>query len=130
MISLQMKPYSLDLRQKIIDAYIQGEDSIRGLASRFKVARSFVQKLIKRYQTQNTIEPLPSGKGFVSKLEKHKSAIAKFVEEDNDATLEELCQKLYETTGLKVSQSAMCRFLKKLNLTLKKSHSMPLKQEL
>ena len=76
MNSLQMKAYSLDLRQKIIDAYTQNEDSIRGLASRFKVARSFVQKLIKRYQTQHTIESLPSGKGFISKLEEHKSAIS------------------------------------------------------
>ena len=44
-----MKAYSLDLRKKIIETYLNQKSSIRQLAIRFQVAKSFVQKLIKRY---------------------------------------------------------------------------------
>ena len=42
-----MKAESLDLREKIVEAESQKEGSIRQVALRFKVAPSFVQKLLK-----------------------------------------------------------------------------------
>ena len=45
-----MQPYSVDFRSKIIEVYEQEKISIRKLAERFKVAKSFVQKLIKQYR--------------------------------------------------------------------------------
>lgn len=42
-----MQPYSLDLRQKILEVYEQEKISIRKVAQRFHVAKSFVQKLLK-----------------------------------------------------------------------------------
>ena len=44
-----MKAYSLDLRQKIIDVYEQEEISQRQLAKRFRVALSFIVKLLRQY---------------------------------------------------------------------------------
>ena len=41
-----MKAYSLDLRQKIIEAYFTDGISQRQLALRFKVALSFIEKLL------------------------------------------------------------------------------------
>ena len=35
-----MKPYSLDMRQKIINAYEAGNTSIRKVAERFQVSKS------------------------------------------------------------------------------------------
>ena len=43
-----MKPYSIDFRQKIIDVYENEKTSIRKLAERFRVAKSFIQKLVKQ----------------------------------------------------------------------------------
>jgi transposase len=37
-----MKAYSLDFREKIIDAYFMERMSVRNLAKRFRVAKSFV----------------------------------------------------------------------------------------
>ena len=37
-----MKPYSTDLRQKIVDAYKKGEGSLRAIAKRFSVSLHFV----------------------------------------------------------------------------------------
>jgi transposase len=43
-----MKAYSLDLRQKVIDAYNRKQGSQRQLAKRFSVSLSFIQDLLKR----------------------------------------------------------------------------------
>ncbi|MCL6752921.1 hypothetical protein KBT16_18875 [Nostoc sp. CCCryo 231-06] len=42
-----MKAYSLDLRQKVVDAYACGDISQRKLAKNFGVTLSFVQNLLK-----------------------------------------------------------------------------------
>lgn len=50
-----MKPYSLDLRQKIVDAYAVGNISQRKLANNFRVTTSFVQSLLKQQRELGTI---------------------------------------------------------------------------
>lgn len=47
LFALSMRPYSCDLRQKIVSLYNQGEGSIRQLAHRFAVSPDFVQRLLK-----------------------------------------------------------------------------------
>ena len=47
--------------------------------------------------------------------------VSKLVEEDNDATLDQLCSCLQEKTRIKTSIPTMCRLLQKLNLTRKKT---------
>jgi transposase len=56
-----MKSYSVDLRQKIIDVREQEKLSIRKLAQRFKVAPSFVQKLLKQHRETGNIMPQKRG---------------------------------------------------------------------
>lgn len=56
-----MQPYSVDFRSKIIEVYEQKEISFRKLAQRFKVAKSFVQKLIKQYRETGELSPIKSG---------------------------------------------------------------------
>lgn len=56
-----MKPYSIDLRQKIIKVYEQENISIRKLAQRFQVSKSFIQKLIKQYRETGDINPQVQG---------------------------------------------------------------------
>lgn len=82
-----MRAYSLDLRQKIIEAYNNQESSQRQLAKRFKVSLSFVQKLLKRYRQEATIDPKSGGRGFTAKLTQHASLIDQLIEQNNDATL-------------------------------------------
>src|ERR687886_1172297 len=115
-----MKAYSIDLRQKIIDTYNNKEGSIRQVSARFKVSRSFVQKLLKQHQQMGSLSPLPHGGGTPPKLANYVPEIEKLLEEKNDATLPELCQKLKEVAGISVSPSTLCRFLQKLKLARKK----------
>jgi transposase len=43
-----MKAYSVDFRQKIIEVYNEGNISQNQLAQRFRIALSFIQKLLKQ----------------------------------------------------------------------------------
>lgn len=123
-----MKAYSLDLRRKIVEAYLGEQGSMQQMANQFNVARSFVQKLVKRYQDEGTLEAKPRGGNVAPKLApEHWSVVQELVEADNDATLEELCERVEERTGVRISISVLCRLLQKLKLTRKKSRSMPRK---
>jgi transposase len=125
-----MKPYSCDLRQKVINAYNNQEGSQRQLAIRFSVSLSFVQSLLRRYRSSGTVEPKPHGGGQISKLNnEHLALVELLVESNNDATLVELCvseayrrYRLEQQTQVKISRSSMGRITQKLNLTRKKKH--------
>jgi transposase len=110
-----MKAYSTDLRQKIIDAYSRQEGSQRQLAKRFGVSLSFVQDLLRRYRKEGTIEPKPHAGGQCSKLSREQIAlVAALLQEDDQAILTELCQRLEQRTGVRISRSTMGRLTRKL----------------
>lgn len=116
-----MRPYSLDLRERIIDAFFHKEGSIRGLASRFKVSFRFVWGLIDRYRKIGSMAPKPHGGGHPPTIkEKDYEILRKIVEENPDATIEELCDLFEKQCHIKPSKAGMHRTLKKLNLTRKK----------
>ena len=49
--------YSLDLRQRVIEAYTNGEGSMRQLGRRFKVSLNFVKRLIHRFRSAGSLLP-------------------------------------------------------------------------
>ncbi len=119
-----MKAYSLDLRQKIIDTYAEGGISQRQLAKRFRVALSFIEKLLKQYRETQSISPKVRTEQTPSKLnEEQLRVLSSIVSADNDATLNELRCQLEQQTGVLIGRSTLDRMLRKLNLNLKKKHS-------
>ena len=119
-----MKAYSLDLRQKIIDVYEQEEISQRQLAKRFRVALSFIVKLLKQYRTTGDISPKPFKGGVKLKLSPENLVVlADLIENNNDATLDELCQMLKEKIGVSISRATMGRMTQRLKLTVKKTRA-------
>jgi transposase len=119
-----MPPYSLEFRQRIIDIYAEGKTSQRQLAQRFRVAPSFVQKILKQYRETGSIEPKQRLEQTPTKLNSAQLVIVKnLVEANNDATLAELCDLLVEETNIRVGVSTMFRMLEKQGLTLKKNTS-------
>ena len=123
-----MKAYSIDLREKIVQAYIQGNTSIRKVAIRFAVSKNLVQKLVNQQRIEGTLQPKKRGKPQFSYLSNAESALRELVAENPDATLVELCELFAVKTGNWVSRSAMCRSLQKLGLNRKKKQSEVAKQ--
>jgi putative transposase len=119
-----MQPYSLEFRQRIIDTYAEENTSQRQLAQRFRVTPSFVQKILKQYRETGSLEPKQRLEQTPTKLNSAQLDILKnLVEANNDATLAELCDLLFQETNIRVGVSTMFRMLKKQDLTLKKNTS-------
>ena len=116
------KAYSIDLRQKIVDAYDRGDVSQRGLVKQFGVATSFVQKLLKQRRETGNIRPKIRRGQIPPKLnEEHQEILAGLVKANNDATLAQLCEQLEAKTGIRVGITTMHKTLKKMNFSLKKN---------
>jgi len=117
-----MKAYSNDFRTKILENNRKELEPIQQTADRFGVSYSFVWKLLERYEKTRKVDPLPHGGGAKPKLNQNQLAVvAQLVEQDNDATLEELVTQLQETVGVKVSRATMGRVVQQLKLTRKKN---------
>ena len=116
-----MKPYSRDFRTKIVETRQKTNQSIRQIATRFQVSYSFVSRLFKRYEATASLVPKSHGGGKQPKLNSQQiDLLSQLVEEDNDATLQQLSARLAEKTGIKVSIPTICRLLQRLELTRKK----------
>ena len=117
-----MKAYSIDLRQKVIDAYEAKEDSQRRLAKRFKIGYSSVQRWLKQYYAGEGITPKPHGGGQSAKLSPPQlEQVKAIIEDNNDATLVELCERVAEKLEVPVSRSTMGRITQKLGFSRKKN---------
>ena len=116
-----MRPYSNDLRDKVIQAYKRGDGPLREIAHRFSVSLNFVWLLWQRYLKTGSVDPKPHGGGPTSVMNEERLALLReLIEEKNDATLVELRDRFNEKTGLKVSRGTISRALNKLNITRKK----------
>ena len=125
-----MKAYSLDFREKIIEIWLEKKLSIRKLAIYFKVTKSFIQKLIKQYKETGDLNPLPRGGGSEPKINgENLVSLIEILEENNDATLRELCDLLEEKTGLRVEKTTMGKVLNQLDYRFKKKRYMQQKRQ-
>jgi transposase len=107
-----MKPYSLDMRQKIVNTYEAGNTSVRKVAERFQTKKR-----------DRKITPSSGKRGKPSQLFGQEEQIKEMVVEHPDYTLAEYCEYWQDKTGVRLSESAMCRFLQKQKLTVKKNHT-------
>jgi transposase len=118
-----MEAYSLDLRQRILDAIDQHIDTYQDIAETFGVHESSRKAgLLRQRRATGTLSPLPHGGGAIAKLDDaHLTILGQLVAEFPDATLEELRQHLKTKIRIKVSVSTIWRGLDTLSLTRKKS---------
>jgi transposase len=121
-----MQAYSLDLRQRVVEAYENGVETIIEVAERFEVSESFIKKLLRRKRTTGTIAPVGHRGGQPRRLsDKHRKWLLKTVLAEPDITLGELRERLLSKKNLAASVSTLCRELQALNLRRKKSRWSP-----
>ena len=114
--------YSIDLRKKVIEAYTEGEGSLREIAERFRVSFSFVYRLWEKYKKTANVEPEPHGGGRKSKInEEILEKLEEKVEGKNDLFQREIAKEYERLTGVKISQATVCRTLAKIRLSRKKN---------
>jgi transposase len=94
------KPYSIDLRERVIKAYHHDkepikrkENTISGVSKRFGVSVKFVKNLLKLYQETGSVTPRPHGGGQTPKLKAiGLKFIKKTVKKSPDLTIDEYTQ--------------------------------------
>lgn len=116
-----MKAYSLDLRQRVVEAYERGEGSLTELAALFHVSIGFIKKMLRRFRRGESLAPKPHGGGAPPALQARQRAVLRAaVAKRPDATLAELQTELATRCRVTVSEATLCRALQKLNLPRKK----------
>lgn len=117
---------SSDLRRRVVETRAREGLDYRGLAERFQISESTVSRLLRRQRETGSIEPLPHGGGTPFLVSPAKLSVLKgLVAQQPDATLKELCTKFCRRTRVKLSHATMCRELRRMGLTRKKSPSSP-----
>ena len=110
-----MRPYALDLREKILPAYDAHRGSQRALAALFGVSRACVEKLVQRRRTPGQIAPRPHAGGRQPSYDHAALAVVRqALREHTGATSAELCERRGHRRGLWVSVSTMSRLLTRL----------------
>ena len=116
-----MKPYSQDLREKIIGALEDGAETQEEIAARFAVSLSFVEKLWRRFRTTGSCAARAHAGGRLRSLRAHEAIIRREVARQPDATRSELCARVTRQGVPAVSPATMCAELQRLALPRKKS---------
>ena len=115
------EPLSLDLRERIADAYERGEGSQAQIAIRFAVSRSVVGKLVRQKRRTGTVECQLKHNGQDQELltPAQKRALERHLQQHPQATVAER-QAALSLPGTAKTIWLACR---RLGWRFKKSHS-------
>ena len=122
-----MRPFSLDLRQRIVEALQSGQTRPQ-VAERFGVSPATVGRFIRQWREQSDLTPRPitgRPRAIPTADQELLQLLQELITTQKDATLESLSQALQEKTGRKVSISALQRNLVWLGYSYKKSRGSP-----
>jgi transposase len=115
------KPYSMDLRERIV-AYVEVGHFCRAAARLFGVSASTAVRLLRARRTGEDVAPRRQGRapGTAGKLAAHRAFLLEIVRAEPDITLKELAGALLEAHGVKVQLSSLHRALRRAGYSYKK----------
>lgn len=113
------KPYSMDLRERVVAAIEEGM-STRQASARFSVGIATAGTWARLKRATGTVAPARQGKPKGSVLDPHAEFICGLIAETPDITLEEMSERLASERAVKVVWTAVWKFLHRRNMTYKK----------
>jgi putative transposase len=119
------KPYSMDLRERVVLAVVTQGISRHQAAARFGIAVSSAVKWVARYHKTGSAAPSKIG-GYKPKTLRGEHAawlIARC--QEKDFTISQLVEELQSIRGLKVDRRSVWEFLHAEGLSHKKNRSRP-----
>ncbi len=112
-----MRPYSMDLRERVAAAVDHHEGSQRQIARRFRVSPSFITRLLKLRRRSGSLNPRPHGGGHPPALDHAaRRRLRQLVRKQPDATLQELAERV----GVRCGRMAIFRTPRELKITREK----------
>jgi len=113
------KPYSMDLRERVIGA-IEGGMSTRQAAARFAIGIATAGAWARLKRSKGDVSPARQGKPKGSVLDPHADFVFGLIAASPDITLEEIAQRLAQERGLEIVATAVWKFLDRNDMTHKK----------
>ena len=117
------KPFSQDLRDRVVEAVEEQQMSCRSAARRFGVGESTAIRWVERYRQTGSSAPGKMGGHRRPVLAEHRDFLLAARTDQPDVTLEALCRRLLADRGVKTDTGTMSRFLRREGITLKKRRS-------
>ena len=116
------RAYSTDLRQRVVNNYLQGGGSYEAIAERYDVGRATVSRWLRRYRTRaGDLGASMHLCGRKPSLSPEQDAeVLQVIQEQPDRTLEALRDAVSERLGRPVTPGILQGALQRLNITLKK----------
>jgi transposase len=118
-----MKPYSKDLRLKVLEAVDRGMPRRREVAEVFGVSMPTIKRWLKRRRETGEVQAKPNPGPPARKGVALEQALPSQLRSNPDFTLEEHRELFEETHGISVSTASIGRAFERLGLPLKKRHS-------
>src|SRR5258708_29838570 len=118
------KPYSLDLRERVVAA-LEGGLATAEAAARFSIGKATAGAWGRLKRSQGDVRPAKQGKPKGSVLDVHEAFILRALREKPDTTLEEMVERLAAERGVRVVTTAVWKFLDRPHPTPKKRPRMP-----
>ncbi len=118
-----MRAYSQDLREKIVHALEEQEETHDEIADRFAVSSSFVAKLWRRWRETGSCAALAHAGGRLRSLHASEAVLRQEVARQPDVTLSELRERVVARGAPMVCLATLCAELQRLALPRKKSRS-------
>ncbi len=117
-----MKTLSLDLRERVLAEYDEGNGTRQDVADRFRVSLGMVKKLLQQRQRTGDLRPRHRFSGRKPLIvDTHRRQMRQLLGQQPDLTLSEL----RHAVGLNCSLPAIHYALAGMNLTYKKRRSAP-----
>jgi transposase len=115
-----MKPYSEDLRERVVRAVVSGTPR-EEVAATFAVSVPTIERWLRRKRETGGLAAKPVPGPVAVKTNALMEALPERLADRADATLEEHCSWWHETAGVEVSTATMSRALTRLGWPRKKS---------
>lgn len=118
-----VRPYSEDLRERVIAA-VEGDDlSCREAARRYRVSASSAVKWLQHYRRTGRTRARPMGGDRRSVLKPERDWLLKLIAREQDLTLMALSGRLQAERGVKADPSMLWRFFKAEGISFKKNRA-------
>ena len=117
------RPYSQDLRDRVIDAVLAGGESRCSAARRFGISESSAVKWLQRVTRLGDRSCGRMGGYRRSKLEPYRDWLLAAIAAEPDLTLAALCERLAAEHGLKTDTGMLSRFFTGEGISFKKKRA-------
>lgn len=114
-------PYSLDLREKVIGKYNNGNITQEEVSNIFQIGLSTIKRWLKKYRETGDLNPNYEKQGRPARIdERGLKTISNAIKINNTITLKYLSNIYFKKHKVIVGKSVLSRVLAKLNLRRKK----------